>query len=82
MAEPKLVTLVCTEPAIPYVKGDIFSVEEDVAKKLLSSDYKGQLRVRKYDSGKDADALAAQRGKTEDVEPEAPEAPKAPVVVK
>lgn len=79
MAEPKLVTLVCTTAAIPYVEGDIFSVEKEVAERFLSKDYKGVLRVRRYDASKDADALAAQRGKTEDVEPEAPVAP---VVVK
>jgi hypothetical protein len=72
MGKPKLVTLVCTSPAIPYVEGDIFSVEEDVAARLLSKEYKGNLRVRKYDANKDAELLAEQRGKTEDVEPEAP----------
>ncbi len=72
MPAPKLVTLVCVEPAIPYVVGDIFSVEKEVAAKLLSKDYKGDLRVRKFDPKKDSEALAEQRGKTEDVEPEAP----------
>lgn len=48
--------------------GDIFSVEEEVAKKLLSKDYKGALRVRLYDEKKDAELLAEQRGKTADVE--------------
>lgn len=73
MAQPELVTLVCTSPAIPYVEGDIFSVEKDVAEKLLSKDYKGDLRVRKFDAKKDADLLVAQRGKSEDVEVDAPE---------
>ena len=68
MAQPKLVTLVCTSPAIPYVEGDVFSVEEDVAATLLAKDYKGQLRVRKFDAKKDADLLNEQRGKTEDAE--------------
>lgn len=70
MAKPELVTLVCTKAGIPYVVGDVFSVEKDVASKLLSKDYKGNLGVRLFDEKKDADLLVAQRGKTEDVEPE------------
>lgn len=72
MAQPKQVVLVCTTAAIPYVEGDIFSVEESVAQKLLSKDYKGNLRVRKFDASKDAEALVEQRGKSEDVEADAP----------
>lgn len=67
MAKPELVTLVCTTAGIPYVEGDIFSVEKSVADKLLDKGYEGQLRVRKFDEKKDADNLAAQRGKVGEV---------------
>lgn len=72
MAQPKQVVLVCTTAGIPYVEGDIFSVEESVAAILMSKDYKGFLRVRKFDAVKDAELLIEQRGKSEDVELEVP----------
>lgn len=72
MAKEKQVVLVCTTAGLPYSVGDIFSVDESVAKALMNKDYKGDLRVRLYDEKKDSDALVAQRGKSKDVEAEAP----------
>jgi hypothetical protein len=69
MASITFVTLVCTTAAVPYKENDIFTVEKSVADILLNKDYKGDLRVRKFDNIKDSELLATQRGKALDVVP-------------
>jgi len=91
MAEKKAkdltpVTVIATDLITPYVKGEVFTVPKYVANGLLDPnrvDEDGKsisVKVEKFDP-KNADhaaALVAQRGKTEDVEPEVKtEAPKA-----
>lgn len=72
----KLVTLITTEALSPYNANEVFTVTEAEADALLNPrDEKGrkaESKVVKFDAKKQehADALVAQRGKTEDVEVE------------
>lgn len=77
-------TLVCIEPILPYMKGDVFTVTDEEWKGIQAQkesddkdrDYKVRPLfkdcVEEYDdkSKKHVDLLNVQRGKTEDVEPE------------
>lgn len=70
------VTLVTTDILTPYAPGEIFTVPQYVADALLDPEREDEdgnvlpVKVRRYDEKNDAEALAAQRGKTEDVEVE------------
>lgn len=66
----KTVTLITTEALSPYNKGEVFTVGEAEAKALLSAK---EVKVAKFDpkNKEHADALVAQRGKTEDAEADA-----------
>lgn len=61
----KTVVLITKEALSPYNANEVFTVGEDEAKALLETK-----KVEKFDAKKaeHAEALVAQRGKTEDVE--------------
>lgn len=72
------VTLIATDTITPYFKGDVFTVDKDVAEALLDKNHRKHpkdedgnplpVKVEEYDGGnkKHVEILNRQRGKTED----------------
>jgi hypothetical protein len=73
------VTLVTTDILTPYAPNEVFTVPKYVADQLLDENREDEdgnaipVKVRIFDAKADAALLAAQRGKTEDVEVKAVE---------